>query len=128
VFLRKVEQVQLELLAAFGLSGERVKGKTGVWQHNRKLGSVGIAVRQWISYHGFALNVSTDLRFFELINPCGFDAGVMSSMSQAANTAIVRSDVESHIPAALNSVFGQDVIRVSEKRLPPSVRESISSP
>lgn len=121
LFLRQVEQVQIELMKAFNLEGERVEGKTGVWMGERKLGSVGIAVRQWISYHGFALNVSTDLRFFELINPCGFEAGIMSSLSQANGSPISTRDVEPHIPAALESVFKRDVIRVSEKRLPPSV-------
>ncbi len=121
VFLRQVEQVQLELMKAFDLEGERVEGKTGVWMGTKKIGSVGIAVRQWISYHGFALNLSTDLRFFELINPCGFEASVMSSLSRAKGSPISRSDVEPHILAALESVFKRDVIRVSEKRLPPSV-------
>ena len=121
LFLRRVEQVQLELMKAFDLEGDRVEGRTGVWMGERKLGSVGIAVRQWISYHGFALNVSTDLRFFELINPCGFDAGVMSSLSHAKGSSITISDVEPHIPGALKSVFERDVIRVSEKRLPASL-------
>ena len=121
LFLRQVEQVQLELMKAFDLEGERVEGKTGVWRGKRKLGSVGIAVRQWISYHGFGLNVSTDLRFFELINPCGFEAGIMSSLSHANGSPISIGDVEPHIPRALESVFKRDVIRVSEKRLPPSV-------
>lgn len=121
LFLRRVEQVQLELMKAFDLEGERVEGKTGVWMGKSKLGSVGIAVRQWISYHGFALNVSTDLKFFELINPCGFEAGIMSSLSHETGSPISIEDVELHIPAALESVFKRDVIRVSEKRLPPSV-------
>jgi len=65
--------------------------------------------------------VSTDLRFFELINPCGFEAGIMSSLSHENGSPISIGDVELHIPAALESVFKRDVIRVSEKRLPPSV-------
>lgn len=126
LFLRSVEQVQLELMKSFDLSGERVEGKTGVWMGEKKLGSVGIAVRHWISYHGFALNLSTDLRFFELINPCGFDAGVMSSLSLAKGSPIGRADVEPHIPAALESVFKREVVRVSEKRLPPSVLSRVT--
>jgi lipoate-protein ligase B len=117
-FLRQVEQVQMELLREFGVDGARIEGKTGVWVSSRKVGSVGIAVRDWVTYHGFALNIGTDLRFFTLINPCGFDASVMSSLSELAGKPVTLSDVLGHIPAALGKVFDRDVVRVGEKRLP----------
>ena len=118
-FLRQVEEVQLKLMERFGLGGERVEGKTGVWVGDRKLGSVGIAVRHWVTYHGFALNVQTDLRFFRLINPCGFDAAVMSTMSDQVGRAIALTNVESALPDALATVFERDVLKVGEKRLAP---------
>lgn len=118
-FLRRVEAVQIELSAAVGVTAGRRAGKTGVWVGDRKLGSVGIAVRNWITYHGFALNVATDLRFFALMNPCGFDAAVMSSLSVCTGRAVTVADVRGCIPAALRSAFGRPVVRVAEKRLPP---------
>jgi len=117
-FLRQIEAVQIELLKHFELKGERVAGKTGVWVGDRKVGSVGIAVRNWITYHGFALNIATDLRYFTLINPCGFDAGVMTSMSELKRGAITLAEVLRHFPAALQGVFGRECFRVGEKRLP----------
>jgi lipoate-protein ligase B len=86
---------------------------------DRKIGSVGIAVRSWISYHGFALNAGTDLRFFQLINPCGFDAGVMTSLSELRGEEVAVLDLLRGLPNALEGVFGQSVVRVTEKRLPP---------
>jgi lipoyl(octanoyl) transferase len=117
-FLRQVEGVQLELLHTRNVAGERKAGKTGVWVGDRKVGSVGIAVRSWISYHGFALNAATDLRFFQLINPCGFDAGVMTSISELRGEVVSADDVSQDMPGALNRVFGLPVVKVAEKRLP----------
>lgn len=56
--------------------------QTGVWVRDRKVASIGIAVKHWVSYHGFALNVGTDLRYFDAIQPCGFDSSVMSSIEK----------------------------------------------
>jgi len=118
-FLRQVEEVQLQLLAKFGLEGRREEGKTGAWVAEQKLGSVGIAVRNWITYHGFALNCATDLRFFTLINPCGMDAGVMSSISALTGRAIGVADCTTHLAPVLAEVFKRPVLRVGEKRLAP---------
>jgi lipoate-protein ligase B len=122
-FLRRVEGVQIELAALFGVTGARKAGKTGVWVDERKIGSVGIAVRRWISYHGFALNACTDLRFFGLINPCGFDAGVMSSLSELAGQRITVDAVADGLPGAVKRVFGRPVVRVAEKRFAHALRE-----
>ncbi len=64
---------------AFGVETDRVKGRTGTWIDNRKLAAIGVKARRWVTLHGFALNVTTDLSFFDLIVPCGIaDAGVTS--------------------------------------------------
>jgi lipoate-protein ligase B len=118
-FLRRVEEVQLRLLSACGIEAGRVAGKTGVWHGSRKLGSVGIAVRHWISYHGFALNVCTDPRFFNLIKPCGFSADVMTSVSDLLARRVEVAEVIRHLPAALSAALERPVVRVSEKRVAP---------
>jgi lipoyl(octanoyl) transferase len=79
-FLRKLEDTAIAALKAFDIKGERIKGKTGVWVGAEKIASIGIAVRQWISFHGMAINVKkSDLDNFALIKPCGMDI-MMTSM------------------------------------------------
>ena len=71
----------ISALAEFDLAAEASKGLTGVWIGDRKIASIGIHVRHWISMHGFALNVSPDLAHFQWIQPCGLDNKVITSMS-----------------------------------------------
>ena len=79
-FLRNLEEGVIRTLARHGLEAGREAGKTGVWLDGRKLASIGIACRRWVTFHGLALNVTTDLSYFHRINPCGFEANVMTSM------------------------------------------------
>ncbi len=80
-FLRAVEEALIRALARHGLPAGRVPGRTGVWVEREKIASIGIAVRRWVSYHGFALNVAPDLGFFELIHPCGLHGIHMTSVA-----------------------------------------------
>jgi lipoate-protein ligase B len=79
--LRDLEESIQQALAGYGITGERVPGRTGVWVEGRKIASLGVAVRRWVSYHGFALNVAPDLRFFDLIHPCGLHGIQMTSLA-----------------------------------------------
>jgi len=92
-FLREIEPALLTALAGFGIPGERREGYTGVWTGgggrrsgasgaSRKIASIGIHVKQWVTWHGFALNVTTDLEPFSLIVPCGIPDVVMTSMAK----------------------------------------------
>jgi len=88
VFLRALEQLLIDVLADFGLSAGRVEGKTGVFmvptapgERLRKVASIGIGVRRWITWHGFALNVTVELAGFEVIVPCGLQGVDMTSMA-----------------------------------------------
>jgi len=71
LYLRSLEQVVLDVLAALGLAGERSSGQTGVWLDGRKVAAIGVGARRWISQHGVALNVDCDLAGFAAIVPCG---------------------------------------------------------
>jgi len=71
LFLRNLEQAVIDLLSKFAIEGQRLPGLTGVWVGEDKICSIGIAVRRWISYHGFALNVSPNFEHWALIHPCG---------------------------------------------------------
>jgi lipoate-protein ligase B len=79
LYCRKLEEVGIRILSDYGLSGERKTGLTGVWVKEEKVMAIGVGVKRWISFHGLALNVSTDLEYFRLIHPCGIrDRGVTS--------------------------------------------------
>lgn len=80
-FLRDLEGLLIGVLADLGLEGARVPGRTGVWVKDAKIASIGVAVRRWVSYHGFALNVCPDLRHFDLIHPCGLRGIQMTSLA-----------------------------------------------
>lgn len=80
-YLRNLEALVIATLADYGLPGERREGLTGVWVHDKKVASVGVAVRRWVTYHGLALNVSADLGHFARLNPCGLQSDVMAGMA-----------------------------------------------
>jgi lipoyl(octanoyl) transferase len=92
-YLRNLEQAVIETCGRLGLPADREPGKTGVWcgptSRRRKLCSMGIACRKWVTFHGLALNVTTDLAYFQRINPCGFEASVMTSLADQLGGADV---------------------------------------
>ena len=81
-YLRQLEEAMIRGLARLGLEAERNPGRTGVWVSGRKIGSIGVHVKRWVTLHGFALNVTTDLRLFNVVVPCGIDGVVMTSVAQ----------------------------------------------
>ena len=80
-YLRQLEETLIAALAALGIGGGTAPGLTGVWTSGRKIASIGIHVKQWVTFHGFALNVTTDLRCFDLIVPCGIHGVAMTSVA-----------------------------------------------
>jgi lipoate-protein ligase B len=109
VYLRNLEEAIIRACARFDLSGERKSGWTGVWTAGgaRKLASIGVAVKRWVTMHGFALNVSTDLARFGAINPCGLDAAVMGSLSGELGRPIALSAVKDAVRDSFAQVFGR---------------------
>jgi lipoate-protein ligase B len=81
-FLRQLEEALIVALRELGMAAERRAGLTGVWTAGRKIASIGIHVKQWVTWHGFALNVSTDLSYFDLIVPCGIPNVTMTSIQR----------------------------------------------
>jgi lipoyl(octanoyl) transferase len=86
-YLRDLEDVLVGALGSWGVPARTVPGRTGVWAGEEKIASLGIAVRRWVGYHGFALNVAPDLGFFELIHPCGLRGIHMTSAAARLGTA-----------------------------------------
>ncbi len=81
-YLRRLEAGLIQALAGVGIEGSTAAGLTGVWTGGRKIASIGIHVKQWVTFHGFALNVTTDMTYFDLIVPCGIPNVVMTSVSR----------------------------------------------
>lgn len=105
-FLRDLEEVVIRALAAFGIDAGRVPGLTGVWVEDAKVAAIGIRVSRWISHHGFALNVDTDLSFFDLIVPCGITDRRVTSMAELLGGPVERKRVEDALARAFTQVFG----------------------
>ncbi len=97
--MHRLEDLMIAVCAEFGLAAGRDPRNTGVWHAGRKLGSIGIACRRWVTYHGLALNVNPDLGYFARINPCGFDATVMTSMARERGADIDPRAVDAAICA-----------------------------
>jgi lipoyl(octanoyl) transferase len=96
-YLRKLEDLLIVFLLEFGIKGRRVEGKTGVWVEDRKIASIGIGVRKWVTMHGFALNVASDLSGFLSITPCGLSGVSMTSISSESGDEIAVETVGERI-------------------------------
>jgi lipoyl(octanoyl) transferase len=115
-YLRNLEESLLRTVADFGVVGDRNPGWTGVWTGGatgtgaspmRKLASIGVAVKRWVTMHGFALNVSTDLSRFAAINPCGLQATVMSSIASELARPVEMETVKARVRVHFSDVFGR---------------------
>jgi lipoate-protein ligase B len=122
-FLRKIEETIILALAEFGIIAERHQGQTGVWVQKKKIASIGAAIRNWITFHGFALNVNTDLSFFQLIEPCGLPSSTMSSMEALLSREIHFDAVKAEIRKRFEEVFE---VRLANVRLEELVAAIVS--
>ncbi len=121
-FVRDLEEVLIQATRAFGIQAVRVAGHPGVWVGGRKVASIGVAVTNWVTYHGFALNVNTDLSYFGLIKPCGLDPEKITSMKQSLGKEVEFEQVKREVVARFVKVFGYDLQEsapVSPKLHPP---------
>jgi lipoate-protein ligase B len=110
LFLRNLEEGIIKTLARYGLEAGREEGKTGVWMKGRKLASMGIACRKWVTFHGLALNVNTDLSYFHRINPCGFASSVMTSVSaELGGDEVDMSEIKRHLASDVASCIGRSL-------------------
>lgn len=108
-YVRALEQVIIEALAQFGIAATRVQGWTGVWVEGRKIAAIGVHISRWVTSHGFALNVNTDLSYFRYIVPCGLTAPV-TSMAELGVSATL-AEVMTALAASFGRVFNCDMIR-----------------
>jgi lipoyl(octanoyl) transferase len=115
--VRNMEEAIIRTAAAYGIGGERLEGHPGIWVNGRKLASIGVAVTDWVTYHGFALNVNTDLAYFELIRPCGLDPSTMTSMQRILGRPLPLDEVKAKFAREYSSVTG--MVLVHQRLLTP---------
>jgi lipoyl(octanoyl) transferase len=112
-YLRQLEQAIISTLEKFGVEAERSTGFTGVWTKGRKIASIGVHARDWVTWHGIALNVSTDLSFFELIVPCGIAGVVMTSIEKETGAAETIEKVAGVFAREMAALFALSPVETS---------------
>jgi len=117
-YLRTLEQVLIEALNAMQVSAERRPGKTGVWTAGRKIASIGVHVKQWVTLHGFALNVQPDLDWFTMIVPCGIHGVEMTSLRRELDSRESESVLWNRTQDAVVAAFGRAFARDPQPAYP----------
>ena len=104
-YMRRLEQLAIDVLKDFGISASRIKGLTGVWVGEEKIAAQGVRISRWVTMHGFSLNVNPDLSFYDGIIPCGiFDHGI-TSMEELLGSAQDMDDVKAMVVEKFNNLF-----------------------
>jgi lipoyl(octanoyl) transferase len=104
-YVRRLEEVLILTAGSFSITAGRKENHAGVWVGEKKLASIGVAVTNWVTYHGFALNVNTDLSYFGLIRPCGLDPETITSMEKLTGKKLDLGDVKRELVKNFSSVF-----------------------
>jgi lipoate-protein ligase B len=107
-YIDQLEEVIIRVLRDFEIEGRRDSLNRGVWVNGEKIASIGVAIKQWVSYHGFALNYQTDLRFFDLIHPCGLEGKKMTAMNKVLGTKISKGHLMERILIHFKQIFIRD--------------------
>ncbi len=117
-YVRMLEEVMIRTCADFGIVARREEGKTGAWVDSRegsdspgvveKIGAIGVHISRWVTSHGFAFNVATDLRYFDLIVPCGIAERKATSLEKVSGRAVKRNEAASKIVEHFGEVFGRE--------------------
>ena len=112
-YVRDIEEVMIRLCASYGVTAGRVAGLTGVWVGDAKIGAIGIRVSRWITSHGLAFNVTTDLSHFGLIVPCGIGHRGVTSLARATGRPVDLDEVQNRLVTIFADVFDRHVIEAT---------------
>lgn len=115
-YVRDLEEVMIRTTGDFGLEGTRIKGLSGAWIGADKIGAIGVRLSRWITSHGFAFNVTTDLEFFRLIVPCGIESGGVTSLSRATGRRIAIEEAEASLVRHFAAVFDRKAVEAVTAR------------
>ena len=120
-YVDQLEELMIRATADFGLAARRVEGQHGVWidtaSGEEKLGALGVHLSRWVTSHGFAYNVSTDLSYFDWIVPCGIAGKRATSLERALGRTLPMADVRERLVAHFASVFSREMVRMSRDDL-----------
>ena len=109
-YVRDLEEVMIRVTGEYGFQAGRIKGLTGAWVAAEKIGAIGVRIQRWVTSHGFAFNVSTDLDFFRLIVPCGISDRGVTSLRKLTGRDIPIPEVEDHFIRHFCAVFGRESV------------------
>ena len=109
-YVRDIEEVLIRTIAEFGVTGTRIPGLTGVWVGNEKIGAIGVRIARWITSHGFALNITTDLNYFKMIVPCGISGKGVTSLSRVTGRQIDLGEVAQVSASQFGKVFSRRIM------------------
>ena len=115
-YVRDLEEVLIRTAADYGVDARRIAGLTGVWVGDAKLAAIGVRISRWVTSHGFALNVSTDLEYFTMIVPCGIAERGVTSLARLLGRAIEAREVEDRVAVHCAAVFDRTLAGVAECR------------
>ena len=108
-YVRDLEEVLIRVAGDYGISAERIPGLTGVWAGSEKLAAIGVRISRWVTMHGFALNVSTDLGFFDLIVPCGISDHGVTSLEKLLGRKVAMEEVADATATHFGVVFEREI-------------------
>ena len=114
-YVRDVEEVMIRTCVDYGVPAGRIAGLTGAWVGPDKIGAIGVRISRWITSHGFAFNVSTDLGYFDLIVPCGIADRGVTSLQRVLGRSVNVANVEESLICHFAAVFGRTVTHLAEK-------------
>jgi len=115
-YLRKLEQTLIAALDDYDIEAARCDGLTGVWAGARKIASIGVTIRRWVTMHGFALNVTTDLSYFDAIVPCGIEGCRMTSIAALGQPQVTVAEISATLERTFAAAFDYDRIIAEEPR------------
>ncbi len=126
-YVRQLEEAMIRATAAFGIAATRLPGKTGVWVQGaggeeEKLAAIGVHISRWVTSHGFAYNVAADLRYFDLIVPCGIPDKRPTSLERLLGRPVRLAEVAPRVVAALGEVFGREMRWATRDELEEQLR------
>ena len=121
-YVQLLEEMMIRSSAEFGIVARRVEGRHGLWvdtaaDQEEKLAAIGVHLSRWVTSHGFAYNVSTDLRYFDLIVPCGIPGKRATSLERLLNHAVSLDEVKPKLTTHFGDIFNREIISMSRKQL-----------
>jgi lipoyl(octanoyl) transferase len=130
-YVHSLEEVMMRATADFGIAAKRLAGKHGIWvgapDREEKLAALGVHLSRWVSSHGFAYNVSTDLRYFDLIVPCGIPDKRTTSLERVLARVVRCGEVRPRLESHFGNVFQRDLVCVSREMLDEALRKNDSA-